>query len=235
MEVMIALTIMAMSLVWVLKGQTDSIVRNIEARMRLQGMHLAQFKVLEIEQLLRKEGFGTFEGELCGDFKDDKLEGTEIFDYCIYIEKIEFPDMSQLQQQLAGGLGMSDGLDESSTESTLPPFMQDMLGSLFTGGDGMDLMSGLGGMTGNILTMALSGIQNVMEQAVRKVRVVVSWQVGKKNRNFELVTFFTDPGILDQNITDLLGPSGGGTGSTPNTGPSGNTRPSTPSGGQVVR
>ncbi|MBU1512014.1 type II secretion system GspH family protein, partial [Myxococcota bacterium] len=136
LEVMIALTILAMSLIWILKGQTDSITRNIEARLQLQGIHLANYKILETEQLLRKEGFGTFEGEMCGDFESDQLEGTELFTYCVYIEKIEIPDMSMLQQQLAGGLGLDDGSGEGApADSTIPPFMQDLLTQMIPGGD----------------------------------------------------------------------------------------------------
>lgn len=209
LETLVALTIMAMSLVWILKGQTDSIVRNIEARMYLQGVHLANYKILEIEQLLRKEGFGTFEGELCGDFESDQLDGTESFNYCVYIEKILMPDMSMLQQQMASGLGLDD---ESGTgggaTGDLPPLMQDLISQLIPDGGG-DLLSGLGGMMGNILSMALSGIQNVMEQAVRRVRVVVAWRVGRKERSYELIAFFADPAVLDQNILDLTAPIGG--------------------------
>ena len=218
LEVMVSLTIMAMSLVWILKGQTDSIVRNIEARMLLQGIHLANYKILETEQLLRKEGFGTFEGEMCGDFGSDHLEGTNLFTYCVYIEKIEMPDMSMLQQQVAGGLGLDDGSGEAPPgESTVPPFMQDLLTQLIPGGDS-DMMSGLTGMMGNFLTMALSTIQNVMEQAVRRVRVVVIWRVGKKERSYELIAFFTDPAVLDQNILDLSSLTGGGSGGSGDSG-----------------
>jgi len=192
LEVMVALTILAMSLIWILKGQTDSITRNIEARLQLQGIHLANYKILETEQLLRKEGFGTFEGEMCGDFASDQLEGTELFTYCVYIEKIEMPDMSMLTQQLAGGLGLDDGSGDAPADSTIPPFMQDLLSQMIPGGDS-DVMSGLTGMMGSFLTTALSTIQNVMEQAVRRVRVVVAWRVGKKERSYELIAFFTDP------------------------------------------
>lgn len=208
LEVMVALTILGMALVWLLKGQADSLARNVGARMRLQAIYLANYKILETEQLLRKEGFGTFEGENCGDFESDHLEGVETFRYCVSIEKIELPDLSMFTQQLAS-LGDSDATSaqDASTDGQLPPFVQDILSQLIPGG-GDDVMSGLSSMMGNILTMAISTIQNVLEQAMRRVRVTVFWNVGKRQKSYELVAFFTDPTILDQNILDFSGLSG---------------------------
>ena len=218
LEVMVALTILGMSLLWLLKGQADSLARNVGARMRLQAIHLANYKILETEQLLRKEGFGTFEGETCGDFESDHLEGVENFRYCVSIEKIELPDLSMFTQQLAGALGASDtaGTPEAPADLQLPPFFQDILSQLIPGG-GSDMLSGLSGMMGNILTMAISTIQNVLEQAVRRVRVTVFWNLGKRQKSYELLAFFTDPTVLDQNILDfssLAGSLTGGSGSS---------------------
>lgn len=215
LEVMVALTILGMSLLWLLKGQADSLARNVGARMRLQAVYLANYKILETEQLLRQEGFGTFEGENCGDFESEHLEGVENFRYCVSIEKIALPDLSMFTQQLAGALGASDaaGGQEQEMPGELPPFFQSVLSQLMPGsGVGSDLLSGLSGMMGNILTMAISTIQNVLEQAVRRVRVTVFWNLGKREKSYELIAFFTDPAVLDQNILDLSGLAGSLTG-----------------------
>ncbi len=231
LEVMVALTILGMSLLWLLKGQADSLARNIGARMRLQGIHLANYKMLETEQLMRKEGCGTFEGETCGDFESDHLEGVEQFRYCVSIEKIELPDLSMFTQQLSGALGGSDTTGAADAAAAgdmqLPPFFQDILSQLIPGGGG-DVLSGLSGMMGNILTMAISTIQNVLEQAVRRVRVTVFWNLGKRQKSYELIAFFTDPTVLDQNILDLSGLAGSLTGGSS---PSGGTNPA--SGGRI--
>ncbi len=223
LEVMAALTIMAMSLIWILKGQTDSMARNVEMRLSLQAVHLANYKLLETEQVLRKEGFGTFDGEACGDFAGEGLFGTDLFRYCVFVERILLPDMGMFQQQVAGGLGLNP--DVAPEEAGMNPFMQDILSQLIPGDS--DIMAGLAGMMGDFMGMALSAIQNVMEQGVRRVRVEVYWQAGKKFRSFELVGFLTDPDILDQNIMDLTGLSGAG--ATDDTGDSrGGTTPVTP-------
>lgn len=215
MEVVMSLAILSMSLLWVLKGQSDSVTRNIRARMLSQGMRLAQSKLLETETTMRREGFGFFEDQQCGDFQGE-YEGAERFRFCVTIEKIELPDITMLQEKIMGG-SLGAGNEESGS-----PFSNILSQYMPGGGSSSEVSEGFGRMASSFMGQAMSMIQTVLENAVRRVTVRVMWKVAKKERHFEIVSYFTD---LDELDRSLLGGAMGGSssGSTSGTSGSGNS------------
>ena len=84
---------------------------------------------------------------------------------------------------------------------------------------GMGGMEGMGGMAAAIISSQFGMIKNVIEQAIRKVTLTVSWKEGRKEREFVVVTYITDANVIDRNI--MFGgamPTGLGTGPTGGTG-----------------
>jgi prepilin-type N-terminal cleavage/methylation domain-containing protein len=198
LEVIVSLVILALALSWILMGQAESIKRNIRARYLSQAVYLTKYKMDQTEFTLKKEGFSDFEDENCDTFEKDDLEGVENFKYCVIIEKIEIPDITMLQEKLMGGLGMGNtGGTEGNSEEENP--MMGMLSQFMPGlsPDGEDEISKkFNDMAAQFLGPALGMIQGVLEESIRKVTVRVSWYAVKKERHFELVSYFTDSSLI---------------------------------------
>ncbi|MBN2724133.1 MAG: prepilin-type N-terminal cleavage/methylation domain-containing protein [Deltaproteobacteria bacterium] len=220
LEVVLSLAILSMSLLWILKGQSDSVSRSVRSRLLTQGMHLAQAKLLETEFNLRRDGFGTFEDENCGDFDPSDYEGSERFRYCVIIEKIELPDMAMLQEKIMGGMGTSD----ESAEGTNTSPLTDLISQFLPGAGSSSMDEGLGKMASSFMGQAMSMIQSVLEAAVRRVTVRVMWRVAKKERYFELVSYLTDLDELDRSLISPSNTGTSGTTGTSSTGTSSTTR-----------
>ncbi len=215
LEVMVALIILSMSMVVLLDSQSSSVIRTWEARRLSQAIGLARMKMLDIEYELRKDGFEAheFEEEQCSDFRDDDLEGLDDFTYCVLIETVEFPDITLMQQNVMGMLqsfGAATGGDESS-------LMSGPLGDIISqflpeGFDDEELkeqaMEQLQQTLMPQVTMGMTMIEGLLKSAVRKVTVTVKWSVRGRERQFDLVAYFTDPSTLDRGFSMPSIPAG---------------------------
>ena len=186
LEVMVALAILAMSLV-VLVGITTDNVRNTQhAKMVTIATFLARAKMAEVEDFVLDEGFTENDSEEDGDFT---AEGWPEIRWKTVVEKIELPtDLAQQTQEAAQG-----AMDENSDNP----------------------LAAMAGFMGGFMTTLIEPIRVGLEESVRRVTVKVSWhEVGRPDRSFEVDTFLTDPAKLDMAVQAIGQPPGGATGGT---------------------
>jgi hypothetical protein len=181
LEVMVALGILAMSLV-VLVGITTDNVRNTQhAKMVTIATFLARAKMAEVEDLVLEEGFTENDSEEEGDFGQ---EGWPDIRWKTIIEKIELPtDMAQQAQEAA------QGSMEANSDNPL---------------------AAMAGFMGGFMSTLIEPVRVGLEESVRRVTVKVSWhEVGRPDRSFEVDTFITDPAKLDLAVQAIGQPPGG--------------------------
>lgn len=223
-EVVISLTILAMALMWILLDQSIAVKRSVRARKYTQAVYLAKAKMQETEGLLRDEnevggGFTDFEEENCGNFDDGLYEGAELFTYCVHIEKVMMPDITMMQQNIMGALGLgsqeegAEGQPASPLSGLLEQFMPGM-------GQNNEMMDKMNEMAGQVLGPIMGMIQGVLEESIRRVTVKVFFFTGGTKREYELVAYFTD---LNQMTNALFSPSSAGTSGTGTTGSTGSS------------
>ncbi len=225
LEVVVSLAILSMALMWILIDQTIAVKRSVRVRMLSQAVYLAKSKMLETEGNLRRDGFGSFEDENCGEFDNGLYEGAEHFRYCVTIEKVIMPDLTMLQENIMGALGMGGTQGASGADPTASP-LGGLISQFLPGGLSGDsaLTEKFNEMAGQFLGPAMTMIQSVLEEAIRKITVKVMFKVGGTDRDFELVAYITDVAELDRSI---MMPSLGNTTGTSTTGTSTSTTKTT--------
>jgi len=125
----------------------------------------------DLEDTILENGFSTDNETDKGTFRDQGFPG---FRWESAIERIELPtDLKQTAQ------------DEASDSSK-----------------SKDPMQALTGMMGGLMSSFMDPIRIGLEESVRRVTVKVSWdEVGRRDLNFEVVQFLTDPAKLDASLT----------------------------------
>ncbi|MGM0596760.1 MAG: type IV pilus modification PilV family protein [Myxococcota bacterium] len=201
-ELIIALAILSISIGWILRDQTEAVKKSVRSRLLSQAIYLARAKMDNTEMLMRKEGFGSFEDEFCGEFADDGYEEVDRFEYCVLIEKIIIPDINRLQEELLGGQNRGEEGDiDPETDGATPSPISNLIDQFMPGmGGDSELGDSISSMAGRFLAPALSSIQNVLEEAVRKVTVTVRWKAAGKMRQMELVAYYTDTNELTRSL-----------------------------------
>jgi len=171
LEVMVALAILATTLVVLLQIITNNVRATNHAKMTTAATLLARSKMTDIEDSILENGFSTDTETDKGTFRDQNFPS---FRWESSIERIELPtDMKQLAQ------------DQSSDSSK-----------------SKDPMQALTGMMGGLMSGFMDPIRVGLEESVRRVTVKVYWdEVGRRDLNFELVQFLTDPAKLDAALT----------------------------------
>lgn len=219
LEVMVALGILLAALVYVAQAQMDATQDSNRAKMLTVASMLARAKMNEIEFDMRRDGFPEFEEEECGDFGDDVYGRFSKFKWCVNIDKVELPENLDLTTALGLGADGTSSTSSTSGKGGAPSVASGPLAMLLGGMGGME---GMGGMAAAIISSQFGMIKNVIEQAIRKVTLTVSWKEGRKEREFVVVTYITDANVIERNI--MFGgamPTGFGTG------PTGGTKPKT--------
>jgi general secretion pathway protein I len=178
LEVMIALAILALGLVAISQVNAGSIQMHAYARRATQGSLLLRGKMLDLEELLTKDGFSDYDDEKHGTFEDD---GAPEYAWRAEILK---PKISLDADGLLGMLGMGGSKGSSSASSGSNP-----LGSLMGGLAGGAGLPG-GGLTGGaglaaagpfagMIQGQAKGFIETLKKSVREVRVTVTWKDGK--------------------------------------------------------
>ena len=176
LEVMVALAILAMTLVVLLEIVTNNVRATNHAKMTTMATFLARGKMIDVEDIILENGFSNEDESDKGTFKD---QNAPAFRWEYNIERIELPtDMAQKTQAQA---------QEKSENATDP----------------MSLMSGfLGGMMSSFVEPIRIGL----EESVRKVTVRVLWdENGRPDQSLEVVQYLTDPAKLDLALTGGAG------------------------------
>jgi general secretion pathway protein I len=192
LEVMIALAILASTLVVLLEIITNNIRATNHSKLTTAATFLARSRMTDVEDLILEKGFTDSDDRDNGTFKDQGFPG---FRWESSIERIELPtDMKQQAQNAA-----TDSA-QSSSSSTKDP------------------MQALTGMMGGLMGSFLDPIRLGLQESVRRVTVKVFWdEVGRPNQTLDVVTFLTDPAKLDQALSGGgagLSGAGGGAGTS---------------------
>lgn len=172
MEVMVAIMILAVSVVAIFGAQFAAVATTDFSQYTTQAIELARCRMSEIELEIQTEnGFEEADVAESGDCCE-LLEGeSDIADFsCSWeIKMIELPDLTTLMTGGADGGGslLGDlGMDQSSMEDF-----------------------GAMGMATAFAPM----LSEMLKQAIRRVTVTVEWEQGSKKREFVLAQFLTHP------------------------------------------
>jgi prepilin-type N-terminal cleavage/methylation domain-containing protein len=212
LEVMVALAVLAVSLVLLSQITTSNVRATHHAKMTTVATFLARTKMAAIEDDVLYQGFVDTDQADAGDFA---AESRPDFRWTTLIEKIQLPaDMAQKAQ---------DANQNKMEEQSGNP------------------LAAMAGFMGGFMTTLIEPIRVGIEESVRRVTVKVLWdEPGRPEQSFEVITFMTDPAKLDLAVNAIGQPPGGsnnqGTGGSGGSGAGGTSggaaapRSSTPSG-----
>ncbi|PID39342.1 MAG: hypothetical protein CSA65_07560 [Proteobacteria bacterium] len=194
-EVMVALAILALSLTVISQAQQASMRQVVRSKMMTVATLLAREKMVDLEEDLFKEGFSDFEEEEKGDFDE---EGFKSYRWTLKIEKIELPESID-------GEGLADAASGGNGSGSGP------------GGAGGAGATGMGMLGGKMMGQQFQMFRGVIENAIRRVSLKVSWNEGRRERAITVVAYFTDPRKIDAagaGVSALTAGSGGQTGTS---------------------
>jgi general secretion pathway protein I len=185
LEVMIAVAILAITLVTLLSVVTGNIRATRHARLTTTATFLARAKMVELEDQVLENGFSTDDESAEGTFKE---QDHPEFRWDSIIERVELPADAALKQRDQAADKMKDS----------------------TNNDPMSMISGfLGGMMSSFIEPIRLGLQ----ESVRRVTVHVSWdEWGRGTQTLEVVQYLTDPSKLDAALTGGGAAAAGATG-----------------------
>ncbi len=262
MEVMIGLAILGVALVVLIKSAGSSIFSAQQAHMMGVATDLSRSKMYDIEEKLLKDGFtdtdqsegdtGEPESGSAHTSDEKKSRSGKCFDdegwpnvcYAYRVEQVELPSFEELQKMAqgratgtgsgsAGSGSAGSGEEPGGFENSALGGMLSMLGGGFGGGGGGkgggDIDSAMGA---SFIQGQYGMVQQVLKASIRKVTLVVWWNVLGSDRELKTVAFFTDASAMDKVLMglgsqDLDDQSGGTSGSGSG---SGSSRPSSGSG-----
>ncbi len=182
---MVAIGILALSLVTLIRITTNNVRATLHARMLTSATFLARTRMADIEDQILEEGFVDNDQEDAGDFSDQGQSGMR---WTSKIEKVELPaDMAQKTQ-------------EASTKQVTD---SQQIGS-------QNPLQAMAGFMGGFMATLIDPIRLGLENAVRRVSVTVFWnEPGKAEQSLPVVTYLTDPAKLDLAMPGVAGVGAG--------------------------
>ena len=268
MEVMIGLALLGVALTVLIKSAASSIFSARQAQMMGVATDLSRGKMYDIEETLLKDGYtetDQSEGDI-GEAEKGSNASTDIksrsgkcFEdegwpgicYAYRVEQVELPSIEELQNMAqsraqkgsatpgSGSGSGSDYVEEGGFENSALGGMLSMMGGFGGGGGakGGDIEDAQGA---SFLTSQYTMVQQVLKVSIRKVTLVVWWDVMGRTRDLKTVAFFTDASAMDKVLMGLgssdlddqpAAGSGSGSSRTPSgSGSSSRPTPSTGSG-----
>lgn len=171
LEVMLAVAILAATMVVLLRIVTNNIRATNHAKLTTAATFLARTKMSDVEDDVLYNGFSTETETAKGTFKE---EGYPQYSWDTIIERIELPtDLVQKSQDTA---------NKASQDAKTP----------------LELMSG---MLGGVMSAFIDPIRIGLQESVRKVTVRVIWdEHGRPNQQLEVVEYLTDPSQLEKTM-----------------------------------
>jgi len=170
MEVMIAVLILSMSLASLFAAQTGTVGATQYIKHVAVASQLARCRMSELELEVLREGFelaefGDWNEGPCCELRDDEtnISGPDPFSCRWKIEMVTLPSVAETQTE--------------ATEAAMGGDTEAMAGGA--------MMSMLGGL--------LPIVQQLLEQAIRRVTVQVVWNDGRAERNVEVVQYLSNP------------------------------------------
>ncbi len=210
LEVMIAVAILAVSLMALSLTMIRSVRASQHARLMTQATFLCRLKFGDLENGFVVDGFlddaGTVEKK--GEFEDTLFKN---FRWAYTIQKIELPSADKIQGAATKLIQDKQKVGENAAAESGGPRA--------TNGSGSS-SAGLAGGMGNLM----GPVKQMLEQGIRRVTMRVSWnEPGLPEQKVEVVTFYTDMRRIP-----LGAAMGGMTGTGTGTGTTGTTK-TTPS------
>lgn len=186
-EVMIALAILAMSLTLLLRGASINVASTQRSQLMTAATELARGKMYDIEEKLLEEGFQQLDVTEDGDFEE---EGWPQIKWEVEILKIELPNLEAMQGLGAPGEEGADGEEGAGGG---------LLGGMLGGMGASD-----GGAGAGLIGSQFEVFRGIMEEAIRKVHLKISYRVAGYDEEFGVDCYFTDPAAVNRIIN--LGP-----------------------------
>jgi hypothetical protein len=200
MEVMVAIMILAVSVVSIFGAQFTAVAATEFSKNITQAINLGECKMNEIElEILTEDGFklGNVEssGDCCEAMDDERIDGE--FECSWEIKVVELPDLSQaLLGGADGGGGLLGGFDLGTSSLDQNEAAED--------GDFMGVIESFAPMLSDILS-----------EGIRRVTVTVKWKQGNREPEYTLSQFVVHPtegtlGLLNEAMTagDMLDSEG---------------------------
>jgi general secretion pathway protein I len=202
LEVVVALAILAVSLVAILDINAQSVASHIYARRLTVATLLARSKMVDLEQTLHDKGMNVDDEEDSGDFSEEGWPSYQ------WRAKIVAPKTNGLtpEQLFAallnlpvgsgkdgpGGLlsGLFGAAGKGGTASASPSSSSSSSSSSSPNDKSnamAGMMSALGPMAG-IASQQFSQMVDQLQKAVREVHLTVTWKEGRTTESFDLVT-----------------------------------------------
>jgi general secretion pathway protein I len=167
LEVMVALAILASTLVVLLQIITNNVRATNHAKLTTAATLLARAKMTDIEDGVLENGFSTDNETAKGTFKD---QGFPDFSWDSIIERIELPtDMKQLAEQ------------KTSDDSKSKDPMQALTGMM-------------GGLMSTFMEPIRIGLE---ESVRRVTLTITWNEIGRRDQTLQIITFLTDSAKLD--------------------------------------
>ena len=202
LEVMLALAILAVTLVGLLGRTTGNVRLTQESAMRGTAAALARGQMYEIEDQLLREGFQDLDQELEGDFAE---QGWPKIQWEAAIEKVEIPGMEGMKA-MQGGAGEAGAEGEDQGGGGMIGSFLSMAG-MGGGGEGGEDTSADAALISSQFEM----FRQVLEASIRKVTLTLTWKVGHEDQQMVVVCYFTDPSAMQEVLPGIGGsPAGGG-------------------------
>lgn len=194
LEVMLALSILAVTLVGLLGRTTGNVRITQESALRGTAAALARGQMYEIEDELLREGFQDLDQTLEGDFGE---QGWGQIHWRAAIEKVEVPNLDAMK-----GLQGGEGDDpEQGGGGLIGQFMGGMGGGMGAEDTSMDAA---------LISSQFEMFRQVLEASIRKVTLTLTWKVGTEDQEMVVVCYFTDPAAMQEVLPGIGGLGGGG-------------------------
>lgn len=214
LEVLVAVAILGLGLTMILSSQVGLFSSAARSEHLTVATNLARCKMAEVELELVKEGYPvidqTDEGPCCADETEDGYRCA------VKIERVVLPQPTDLP---AGDGGTED---EGATGGPFEALAKLQTGQLTPQGEGPASLQGLAqsigssasasGMAPMVMNMVYPDLKPMLEASIRKVTVKVLWREGKRDREFAVTQFVTDPqqggldgdaGLVDGGIPNM--------------------------------
>jgi general secretion pathway protein I len=207
LEVMLALSILAVTLVGLLGRTTGNVRLTQESAMRGTAAALARGQMYEIENTLLHDGFQDLDQSLEGDFTE---QGWPKIHWEAAIEKVEIPGLEGMKAMQGGGEAGSEGGQASGEQGGGGMISQLLsmggMGGMGGGGEGAEDTS----MDASLISSQFEMFRQVLEASIRKVTLTLTWKVGHEDQQMAVVCYFTDPGAISEVLGAGGAPAGGG-------------------------
>jgi general secretion pathway protein I len=167
LEVMVSIGILGVALLAIGDINGGAVRMHAYGKRLTVATQLARGKMLDIQQMLRKDGLSDFSREYHGDFEKD---GEPTYKWRAMVVKPEFDvDPQSLISMASSGLGLGGDASSPGAQTVTNPLAS-------------------GGMLNGLLDGQIKGMSEAVKQSVREVKLTVSWKGGRgEEETFDLV------------------------------------------------